>query len=244
MDRRDEVVVDRHRDLVGEQGGLQGAGIIPRLGVVDVGLHRTGQRRGQRMGVIGILAVILMKGLPPHGPIGRVQQGAEGRVAELDHLAAVVLDRAELQVGVVELAEDLVGRLGHFGLHGQQVLFLLAQRVRLVAEHPLEEEFIRGQRRRVEKRLHLRRGDGQDLRADEAGRLGRAAGDGHEAAVHPLVLALAHVLGRLQEGIVAQAFRGPIEIEIELQARRPATRGFRPACPGIWHIRRSGLPRR
>ena len=36
--------------------------------------------------------------------------------------------------------------------------------------------------------------------------------------MHPLVLALAHVLGRLQEGIVAQAFRGPIEIEIELQA--------------------------
>ena len=37
--------------------------------------------------------------------------------------------------------------------------------------------------------------------------------------MHPLVLALAHVLGRLQEGIVAQPLRGPIEIEIELQAR-------------------------
>ena len=218
MDGGEEVVVDRQRNLVGEQGRLEGAGIIPGLGVVDVGLHGTGQRRGQRMGVIGILAVILMKGFSPHGAIGRVQQGAEGRVAELDDLAAVVLDRAELQVGVVELAEYLVRRLGHFGLHGQQVLFLLSERVRLVAKHPLEDQLIGSKRRRIEKRLHFRRGDGQDLRADEAGRLGRAAGDGHEAAMHPLVLAFADVLGRLQEGIVTQALRRPIEIEIKLQA--------------------------
>ncbi len=39
----------------------------------------------------------------------------------------LVLDRAELQVGVVQLAEDLAGGLGHLGLHRQQLLLLLAQ---------------------------------------------------------------------------------------------------------------------
>ncbi len=42
--------------------------------------------------------------------------------------------------------------------------------------------------------------------------------DVHIAALHPLVTALADVLGRFQKGVVAQPLAGAIEIEIELQA--------------------------
>ncbi len=44
-----------------------------------------------------------------------------------------------------------------------------------------------------------------------------AAGDVHKAALHPLITALTDILGRFQEGVVAQAFGRPVEIEIELQ---------------------------
>ena len=70
---------------------------------------------------------------------------ARGGMAQLDPLPLRVLHDAEFQVGVIELLEDLSGGLGHLALHGQQLLLFFAQRVRLVAEHPLEQKPVRSQ---------------------------------------------------------------------------------------------------
>ena len=70
-----------------------------------------------------------------------------------------------------------------------------------------------------EELLHAGGGNGQDFRADVAGRLGRAAGDVDEPALHPLVAAVGRVFGRSQMGVSPQPFAGAIEILVELQAR-------------------------
>ena len=73
--------------------------------------------------------VLLVIGVERFGAdvaIGRIEQHAERGMAQLDRLALLILDRAELDVRVVQLAEDVFGRLGHLGLHGQQLLFFLA----------------------------------------------------------------------------------------------------------------------
>ena len=86
-----------------------------------------------------------MERLAADAPLGRVQQRGEAGVGQLDPLALLVRDRAEFQIGVVQLAERLRRGLGHFGLHGQQLLFLLAERVRLESQQPLEHEPVRGE---------------------------------------------------------------------------------------------------
>ncbi len=76
---------------------------------------------------------------------------------QLDRFALLVLAHAELQVGVGELAEDAVGRVGHFALHGEQLFFARAERVRLVADQPLELQPKRLQRLGVDILLELLR---------------------------------------------------------------------------------------
>ena len=138
-------------------------------------------------------------------------------MAQLDNLAFVVRDVAKPQIGVGKLAKDLAGGLGHFRLHGEQVLFLAAERMRLVAEHALENEPEVGQtgdsRKAVIAAAGIARISGRMKLAAWAERLATCM----IAALHPLIFALADVLGRFQEGVVAEAFRGAIEIEVQLQ---------------------------
>ena len=55
-------------------------------------------------------------------------------MAQFDRLTLLVADLAEREVRVVQLAEDVRCGLGHLGLHRQQLLFLLAEGVRLVTQ--------------------------------------------------------------------------------------------------------------
>ena len=59
--------------------------------------------------------------------------------------------------------------------------------------------------------------DGQDFRAEEAGRLAGAADGVEHSPLDPLILALGGVLGRLEEGIVPQPLPGAIKVQVELQ---------------------------
>ena len=137
---------------------------------------------------------------------------------------ASLRDRAELQVGVVQLAEDLPRGLGHLGLHGQQLFFLLPQRVRLVTQQSLQQQPIRRQRLGGQELLHPGVGNREDFRADVAGRLGRAAGHVDVPPLHPLVAAVGRVFRGFQMGVRAQPLARAVEILVELQAGRQRRR--------------------
>ena len=74
---------------------------------------------------------------------------------ELDRFALFVLAHAELEIGVGELAKDAVGRAGHFALHGEELLFAGAERVRLVADEAFELQLERLERFRVDVLFQL-----------------------------------------------------------------------------------------
>ena len=125
--------------------------------------------------MVGVSLVILVKRLLAHRAWANEEAWRTG-VAQLDQRSAIVLDRAKLQVRVVQLAENLVGRLRHLDLHGQQAFFLVAERVRAIAEQTFQQEPVGGQTLVGQELLHAIGRDGQDLGPDIAGGLGRLAG--------------------------------------------------------------------
>jgi hypothetical protein len=138
--RVDQIVVHRHGHVVWEQRGVQRTGKVAGAGIVDVALDGTGKRRGERILVGGELLIVLPECRLAHVAIWGVQQGGKRGMAQLDPLSLFVLDGAELKVGIVQLPEDLARGAGHFALHGQQLLFAVVQRVRLVTQHPLQHQ--------------------------------------------------------------------------------------------------------
>ena len=53
-----------------------------------------------------------MEGIAADRAVGRLQERAKGRMAQFDPLAPLVGDRAELHVGIQELAQDTSTALG------------------------------------------------------------------------------------------------------------------------------------
>ena len=94
--RGDQVVIDRLRHVVGKQGRFERRLEIPHLGVIDVLVDRSGQRRGQRVLVADELRVVLMKGRLPHAPVRRHQELAERRIRQLDLLPLLVLHQRRI----------------------------------------------------------------------------------------------------------------------------------------------------
>ena len=105
-----QIVVNRLRHLVGKECRRQGTFIAASPSVVDVALHRAGERGRQSVLVRGELLIVLPEGGFAHGALRRMQQRRKRGVAQFDQLAGVILDRAEFQIGVVQLAKHLVGR--------------------------------------------------------------------------------------------------------------------------------------
>ena len=64
------------------------------------------ERGGQRVLVGLVLRVELVEGRLADVAVGRIEERVEAAVAQLDQLALLVLHRAELHVGVGQLAED------------------------------------------------------------------------------------------------------------------------------------------
>ena len=79
-DRRDQVVVNFDRHVVGKQRRSQTAFVVPRLGVVDVTLDTASECRGERVFMIGELFVILIEGVPTYFTFRTDQQLAKGCV--------------------------------------------------------------------------------------------------------------------------------------------------------------------
>ena len=140
--------------------------------------------------------------------------------------ALVVADRAEFQIGVGKLAENLRGGLRHLRLHGQQMFFLFAQRMRPESQQPLQEQTIAVQAGIGQKLLHLGRGNGQDFRPDVTGGLGCLTGGMQVPALHPLIFAVGGIFGGFQKGISAQPFAGAVELLVELQTFGQRIRAF------------------
>ena len=217
-DRGDQVVVDRLRHVVGKQRRVQRALVVAGLGVVDVALDRAGQRGGQR---------VLVARRTARSTAGR-PLAARSRLGECSSaeneawLSSIVSPFSfsivpNLRSASFSWRKICPAAAGHFALHGQQLFFASAERVRLVAQQPLEQQLIRRQLLGGQKLLHLPR-NGHDLGPDVAGRLRGAAGGVVKPALHPLVVAVGRVLGRLQKGIGAQPFAGAVEVDVELQA--------------------------
>ena len=215
VDRLDQIVVDRLRHVVRKHGRLEGRRVVPRLGIVNVLLHRRTERGRQRVLVGLVLGIVGLERARADVAVGRTEKGDEVAVAQFQLLALFVLHRAELEIAVGQLAENLDRRLRHLVLHRQQPLFLLAERVRLEADDPRKQQLVRGQRLGLQELVNLRRGNREDLRIHEARSLGRLGGYPHEAAHHPLIDAVRLVLAGFQVGVMRQAVAHAVEVQIE-----------------------------
>ena len=84
MDRRDQVVVDRQRHVVGKQARPPGRSGSCGPGRSRCRADRAGQRRGQRVLMAGVLAVVLMEAALRTSACGECSKRAEGGVAQLE----------------------------------------------------------------------------------------------------------------------------------------------------------------
>ncbi len=139
-DGLDEVGVDGGGHVVGEERGVERAGVVAGAGDVDVLEHGRAERGAERVAVSVEDGVELLEGLLPDGALARFEKYAEGALGELDFRAGFVLDRAELHVGVGELREDAAGGPGDLALHREEALLVLREDVGLEADQALERE--------------------------------------------------------------------------------------------------------
>ena len=140
------------------------------------------------------------------------------------------LHHAELEVGIGELAKHAVGGAGHFALHGEQLLFAGAERVRLVADQAFELQPIWFELLRLDVLFEFLIGEGQNFWANKAGGFAGMRGGVVVAAAHPLVAAVGHVFGGFEMGVRAEPFGFLVELRVELEAAWRARRGRRRAC--------------
>ena len=221
-----QAVIHSHRNLVAKQGPLAGARVIAHARAIHVLQHGARQGSRQRVGVRGVFFIELREGLLAHGAFLRFEQPAQRALRQLDLLAVLVGNEAELEVRVVQLREDVVRRPRHFALHGQQALFLQRQDMLAVPQQLLEREAEGGQFLAGKERLHLLRGDSLNLRRNEARGLARLGGEEGEARTHPLVGAVRNIFRILQAGIGRHLLAQLVELRIEIQAGPQRLGGF------------------
>ncbi len=70
MHRFDQVIVDRSRNVVGKQRGIQRTGVAPHTRVVDIFQDGAIERGGQRVLVRRELDIVLLKRLASHSSLG------------------------------------------------------------------------------------------------------------------------------------------------------------------------------
>ena len=73
-DCADQTVVDCNRYIINKEGGFQCRGLVARLGEIDIGLDRVGQRAGQGVAVIGELGVEGIEGILSHGAVRALEE--------------------------------------------------------------------------------------------------------------------------------------------------------------------------
>ncbi len=226
VDGGDEGVVDGDGHVVLEEGGFAGAGKVAGLGVVGIALDAGVDGGGQGVFVGLVLGVVGVECFLADALFGGVEEFGEGGVAELDAAAFFILDYGPFEVGVVELAEGVVGAFGHLAGHGEELLFAVGEGVGAVAEDAFEGELPGGEEFGFEELVHLGGGDFEEFGADEAGGFAGFGDEVVEAAGHALVDGVAVVAGGLEGGVVAEAFGGAFEVGFELEEVGEGLGGF------------------
>ncbi len=145
---------------------------------------------------------------------------------ELDVLALLVFAQAEFEVGIRQLAKYAIGSVGHLVLHRQELFFGRAQCMRFIPYQSFKCQPEAVQRLGGQVFLELLSRQGENLGPDETGRLGRVSDGVIVAADHPLIIAVGHILGRLQMGVAAQPLAGPFEIAVKRQALGQCSRAI------------------
>src|SRR5687767_48778 len=100
------------------------------------------------------------------------------------------------------------------------MLFRLPEGVRAIAENALERDLPLAELASAKEFVHLRLGDRHDLRPDETGRFRRFRRDMLIPALHPLVVAVALVLRRLEKRVNTQRLALAVDGCVELKSSR------------------------
>ena len=98
--RRDQIVVDAVRNVVGKQCLPKGAVVSTGSGVINVFLNRAAQDGRQRIFVSGKLIVKLMESRFAHIAIGRDQELGKRTLRQFDFDSFFIFYRSEFQISV------------------------------------------------------------------------------------------------------------------------------------------------
>lgn len=199
--------------------------MVPGAGEEDVRLDLRAERGGQGMGVLAVDRVETLVGVAPHAPVGALDEALVALLGELHRVALGVLDGGELQVGIVELAEDLLGGAGDLARLRQQLLDLRRAHVGALPAQVIE---VMGVDLQTGFALHpfgqgFRR-QGEDLRREE-GAGGRGLDPQRDAAVgHGHEFGVGCILVPPQAGVADQLVEQQGELVGEFDASQEALR--------------------
>ena len=140
VDVLDELAIDAHGDVVMEHRRLEARGEVVHVGVEDVGLELRVQRRAHRALEPLQRREERLEDLQAVGALGRGARSVVPGGVEANLLARRQLHRGVGEIGVLEHAVDRAGRAREVARHREQALLGGAQRVRLPAQHVVEEE--------------------------------------------------------------------------------------------------------
>ncbi len=120
------------------------------------------------------LFVVLMEGCLATERFAESKNDEKVALVSSTNCPRLVLDRTKLQIGIVQLTENMIGRMRHFTLHRQQILFLLGKSMLAITHDPLEDRSIKVSLKnvRLKKLIHRRLGNRQDLGTNKASQLG------------------------------------------------------------------------
>ena len=191
----DETRVDRHRDVRTVERHLERGRVLSRLREEQHLLRLAVQRRAERAAEAAERLEERRHHLLAVGAIGQRAQIAERRLIELDGAAVAERHRRVREIGVREDAVDVGRRPRERAGGGENLLLVLAERVRGPPRDILDVEAIDLEPRfRGEEAIERRFAGAQELRLDERRLGGERGGQLHHLLLHALVRRVARVL--------------------------------------------------
>ena len=192
--RVDQAVIDALVDLIGIQRRLARAPVAARGACKDVRLHLSGVEAGDGIAHLAVAVHHLgVRGLA-HGAVRALQEGHQPGVGQQGLFAVLAARGAQVEVRVRQHVVRVLRHAGHLGGHRQQLLLARGERVRLHAQHALEEHVVRRKRRIGDHARQLAFLERQQLRREERGLCAHLAVKRLRTAVHRLVDAHGRVL--------------------------------------------------
>ena len=214
---RDEVVIDRQRDVVVKKRCFTSGRIVPDLGQEDIRSNGGGERRGKAVFMIIELGVKLVKSLTAQISIRVVE---EGEVAALGELQFPTFDiqRTKFHVNICQLRKDIGMTTDNRVTQGQEPLFPLGERVGLVPTEFDEGNLPGCQDRIVQKALEYLIGYLLDFRTDEGGDLPDLGQEVCQFGLPRETFVIRTVFGVFKGCVVPQSLGDLVQPLFELQA--------------------------